>query len=166
MIFPLKRPLRILKTRSLRLVFYFLFLKSKLRENSVFTPQKQIRFIKNLIFDPKKQILFSEYSLFLKFKIVLLKQIFFILNQFSQNIFKNIFFKYILKSLFEFVIWRNSKDYFKNTNELSFQKNNFSSFYFKFFPKPQKKKIKKPIWFLKRFLFFKCNFFILDNRKY
>ncbi len=76
MIFPLKRPLRILKTRSLRLVFYFLFLKSKLRENSVFTPQKQIRFIKNLIFDPKKQILFSEYSLFLKFKIVLLKQIF------------------------------------------------------------------------------------------
>lgn len=64
MIFPLKRPLRILKTRSLRLVFYFLFLKSKLRENSVFTSQKQIRFIKNLIFDPKKQILFSEYSLF------------------------------------------------------------------------------------------------------
>ncbi|MBV6354299.1 hypothetical protein KJT06_16760, partial [Leptospira interrogans] len=96
MIFPLKRPLRILKTRSLRLVFYFLFLKSKLRENSVFTPQKQIQFRKNLIFDPKKQILFSEYSLFLKFKIVLLKQIFFILNQFSQNIFKNIFFKYIL----------------------------------------------------------------------
>ncbi|EMG08794.1 hypothetical protein LEP1GSC151_1526 [Leptospira interrogans serovar Grippotyphosa str. LT2186] len=46
MIFPLKRPLRILKTRSLRLVFYFLFLKSKLRENSVFTPQKQIRFRK------------------------------------------------------------------------------------------------------------------------
>ncbi|ASV09266.1 hypothetical protein B2G50_11930 [Leptospira interrogans serovar Canicola] len=46
MIFPLKRPLRILKTRSLRLVFYFLFLKSKLRENSVFTPQKQIRFKK------------------------------------------------------------------------------------------------------------------------
>ncbi|WP_442496336.1 hypothetical protein [Leptospira interrogans] len=154
MIFPLKRPLRILKTRSLRLVFYFLFLKSKLRENSVFTPQKQIRFRKNLIFDPKKQILFSEFSLFLKFKIVLLKQIFFILNQFSQNIFKNIFFKYILKSLFEFVICRNSKDYFKNTNELSFQKNNFNSFYFKFFPKSQKKKIKKPIWFLKRFFIF------------
>lgn len=57
MIFPLKRPLRILKTRSLRLVFYFIFLKSKLRENSVFTSQKQI--------------LFSEYSLFLKFKFFL-----------------------------------------------------------------------------------------------
>ncbi|EMP08095.1 hypothetical protein LEP1GSC124_1881 [Leptospira interrogans serovar Pyrogenes str. 200701872] len=58
MIFPLKRPLRILKTRSLRLVFYFLFLKSKLRKNSVFTSQKQIRFRKNLIFDPKNKFYF------------------------------------------------------------------------------------------------------------
>ncbi|EMS86936.1 hypothetical protein [Leptospira noguchii] len=186
MTFLLKLLLTSAKAHSFRLVLYFLFSKSKTQfeENSVFTFLKQIRFSKNSIFHSQKQFLFFEYSLFLKFKIILLKRKFFILNQFFQNTFKNIFFKYIrviekfhssdqktastnrfhdvelifnnsiLKFLFKFIISRNSKDSFRCKNKLSFQKNNLRFFYFNFFSKLQNKEIKKSNWFLKRFFVF------------
>ncbi|KPZ76819.1 hypothetical protein APS47_13955 [Leptospira kirschneri serovar Mozdok] len=153
MIFLLKRSLTILKTCSLRLIPYFPFSKPKIKsgENLVFTSLKQIQFIKNLIFYSKKRILFSEYSLSLKFKIFLLKLKFFIL---AQNIYKNVFSKYILKFIFKFVTFRNSKDSFRYKNRLTFQKNDLRFFDFNFFSKLQNKEIKKSIWFLKRFFIF------------